>query len=187
MSKHGIPNLLAVHNQRHGFAAHFVSVRYPLCGCCPSRSFRVSCAALSPFERRLALSPSGLTTAEGWFKVCAAGGANSSQRTSAASATAAGSGNTAAASAAGTAASMWSLVPAAADPGTPSAITAGAAVGCSEYCARLAEAVYTVCDHALMLLMMTAPAVGPAELASGQGLGPMWPSVRALAAVMVSR
>lgn len=153
----------------------------------PCRSFQVSCAPLSPFERRLAASPTGLTAAEGWFRVCAAGGANSRQLAAATAAAAA-----AAAGAVGS--SALALVPAGSEPGTPVAAggsssgsgAAAGAAGCSEYCARLAESMYIVCDLALALLVATAPAVDPAEVAAGQGLGSMWPSVRALAAVLVS-
>jgi hypothetical protein len=143
---------------------------------CSCRSFQVSCSPLSPFERRLAATPSGLTATEGWFKVCVSGGANSPQLAAAAAAAATGAVTS----------SALALVPASSEPGTPSAAAGAAAIGCSEYCAKLAEAMYTLCDHALTLLVATAPAVDPAEVASGQGLGPMWPSVRALAAVLVS-
>jgi len=157
----------------------------------PCRSFQVSCAPLSPFERRLAASPTGLTAAEGWFRVCAAGGANSRQL---AAATAAAAAAAAAAAGAGSSSAL-ALVPAGSEPGTPvaaggsssgSGAAAAGAAGCSEYCARLAESMYIVCDLALALLVATAPAVDPAEVAAGQGLGSMWPSVRALAAVLVS-
>lgn len=153
------------------------------------RSFQVSCAPLSPFERRLAASPTGLTAAEGWFRVCAAGGANSRQL---AAATAAAAAAAAAAAGAGSSSAL-ALVPAGSEPGTPvaaggsssgSGAAAAGAAGCSEYCARLAESMYIVCDLALALLVATAPAVDPAEVAAGQGLGSMWPSVRALAAVL---
>jgi hypothetical protein len=121
--------------------------------------------------------PSGLSAAEGWFKACVAGGANSPQLATA----------TAAAAASSSGAGALALVPAGGEPGTPSASTAAAAVGCSDYCARLVEALYAVCEHALVLIEKTAPAVDPAEAAAGQGLGPTWPSVKALAAVLVSR
>jgi hypothetical protein len=123
--------------------------------------------------------PSGLSAAEGWFKACVTGGANSPQL---AAATAA-----AAAAASSSGAGALALVPAGGEPGTPSASTAAAAAGCSEYCARLVEALYVVCEHALVLIEKTAPAVDPAEVAAGQGLGPTWPSVKALAAVLVGR
>lgn len=144
----------------------------------------MSCNPLSPWERRNAAKPSGLAATDGWFKVCTAGGANSPQLaafSAAAAAPAAGSAG----------AETRALIPAAGEPGTPSAAapngsaTAAAAPGCSEYCAKLAEGLYRVCYHALELLVKTAPAVDPAEVSGGQGLGPMWPSVKALTAVMV--
>lgn len=138
------------------------------------RSFQVSCSALTTYERRLAAQPSGLPALEGWFKVCTAGGANSPQLAAAA-----------AAAASTTAANSLALVPAGIEPGTSPASAAGA-VGCSEYCVRLAEAVYTVCEHAVELLVRTAPAIDKDEVESGRGLGPMWPSQKALVALLVS-
>lgn len=157
-------------------SADLCSPMYVSAAVCSRRSFQVSCSPLSPFERRLAATPSGLTATEGWFKVCVSGGANSRQLAGAAAAAAAGAATS----------SALALVPASSEPGTPSAAAGTAGVGCSEYCAKLSEAMYTLCDHALTLLVATAPAVDPDEVASGQGLGPMWPSVRALAAVLVS-
>lgn len=132
----------------------------------------MSCSALTTYERRLAAQPSGLPALEGWFKVCTAGGANSPQLAAAAAASTA-------------AANSLALVPAGIDPGTSPASAAGA-VGCSEYCVRLAEAVYTVCEHAVELLVRTAPAIDKDEVESGRGLGPMWPSQKALVALLVS-
>jgi hypothetical protein len=64
--------------------------------------------------------------------------------------------------------------------------------GCSEYCGRLCEALYTAVEHSLAFLLTTAPMVDVGETAgaaaAGGGstqLGPMWPSAKALAALQV--
>jgi hypothetical protein len=62
--------------------------------------------------------------------------------------------------------------------------------GCSEYCARLCEAVYTACEHALSFLLATAPVVDPGEIAAAAaagtgGLGDTWPAAKALAGLQV--
>jgi hypothetical protein len=68
-------------------------------------------------------------------------------------------------------------------------MSAGGIGGCSEYCARLCEAVYTACEHALSFLLATAPVVEPGEVAAAAagagGLGDTWPAAKALAALQV--
>lgn len=65
-------------------------------------------------------------------------------------------------------------------------MTPGGVGGCSEYCARLCEAVYTASEHALVFLLLTAPVVEAGEVAAaGEGLGATWPSAKALAALQV--
>ncbi|KAF8066207.1 LIP1P [Scenedesmus sp. PABB004] len=165
------------------------------------RSVRVSCAPLSPFERRLAKLASGLEASDGWFKLCSAGGANAlagpggggpptpSTPTRAGSAHAAGGGPASPGGAgalvgAGSPRSPPAAGGAAADPPGGGGLASGGGGGCSEYCARLCEAVYTAAEHALLFLLATAPAVEPGEAgAGGGGLGPMWPSAKALGAL----
>jgi hypothetical protein len=57
-----------------------------------ARSLRVACPPLSPFERRLARTPSGLEASDGWFKLCSTGGANIAPGNSSSSTAAAAGG-----------------------------------------------------------------------------------------------
>uniref|UniRef100_A0A383VTA8 Uncharacterized protein n=1 Tax=Tetradesmus obliquus TaxID=3088 RepID=A0A383VTA8_TETOB len=181
------------------------------------RSLRVRCAPLSPFERRLAKLPSGLEASDGWFKLCSAGGANNLAASSAAAAAAAAPATPSAAAASPTAgagskpsspagglitAGPFSAAGGGGGGASPRAAAAAAAAaadaagglmggggigGCSEYCARLCEAVYTACEHSLAFLLATAPVVEPGEIAAAAAAGGAWqgtwPAAKALAAL----
>ncbi|GBF97595.1 hypothetical protein Rsub_10731 [Raphidocelis subcapitata] len=148
------------------------------------RQLRVSCPPLTAFERRLSRVRSELAPGEGWLRVCAAGAGEGPSGGGGGG----GGGSASAAGADAPAAGALALTPAASggsdgggggDGGGGEG--GGAAAGCcSEYVARLAEAVYSCADHALRFLSLTSPQIDPREVSEA---GAMWPRRAALIAL----
>jgi hypothetical protein len=139
------------------------------------RQLRVTCPPLTPFERRLLRVRANVDGGEGWLRAAAAG----------ASAPPPGAlpGTPPSKTAAAGAPPPLAL-PAPGGEGGGGAAGGGTAApgGCSEYAARLGEAVYACADHALRFLSLTSPQLDPREVAEAGG---MWPKKPALAALQV--
>lgn len=140
-----------------------------------SRQLHVACAPVTAFERRLARVPADLSTGEGWLRATAPNGGSD-----------AGSGRQL-----GGRESAVSLLALPAPGGTggggngddDGGGASGHAPGCTEYNARLAEALYASASHALRFLASTCPDTTVREAADAGGAG--WPRKVALAALQV--
>lgn len=151
--------------------------------------FTACCPPQTKVEQALLGLPSGLPTSEGWFRVCAAGsgelsgqplpGGSSASAAATAASPSGGAGGPFASpqqstqqqsAGGGAGAGLLRLMP----PQPPPTNT------CSEYAARLAEALYGCAHNALLFLLLTAPEVGEGE---GASLGPMWPQPGELTAL----